>query len=315
MGNIALTDAEKSGLSEEEQAALADDDELDAADAAAAADADTAAAAVAADEEAADAAAAAKNGEDKDAADAAAAEKAAAAATDDDPDAVAKAAAEADSPVSEEFNPRIEVEAVEDYDGKMTAFDEQKAGLLNQFNDGDIDMSEYQEQRDVIEKDIRKLERDNDRAINAAEQNSNSNLQRWQWEQDRFFGDEANKIYKDNTMLASAFDTRVKELAADENNGNRSMQWFLEEADRNVRAVMLGKSAPVVVDDKDKNNGKRPAADLSKIPPNLGDVPAADLNEAGDDAEFAFLDKLDGMEFEAALAKMSQAQADRYLKG
>ena len=52
------------------------------------------------------------------------------------------------------------------------------------------------------------------------------------------------------------------------------------------------------------------------VPPNLGKVPAATANDT-DDGKFAHLDRLaesDPLAFEAALAKMSDAQRDEYMQ-
>ena len=42
-------------------------------------------------------------------------------------------------------------------------------------------------------------------------------------------------------------------------------------------------------------------------------MPSAALPDTGDPDEFSRLDRLGGMELEAALARLSQAEADRYL--
>ena len=49
------------------------------------------------------------------------------------------------------------------------------------------------------------------------------------------------------------------------------------------------------------------------IPPNLGKLPAATANDT-DDGKFAHLDRLEGVAFEDALAKLSDAQRDEYLR-
>ncbi len=152
----------------------------------------------------------------------------------------------------------------------------------------------------------------------AREQTEQTAAQRWQWEQDRFFSIEANKVYLGDPMISSAFNTAVKSLAADDSNNDKPMAWFLEEADRMTRERF---NVPESKEDGDgkggeKRNGKRGGkkADRSKIPPNLGDLPAADVAETGGD-EFSRLDGLEGMELEQALAKMSPSEQERYLKG
>lgn len=85
------------------------------------------------------------------------------------------------------------------------------------------------------------------------------------------------------------------------------MTWFLEEADRWVRARYGETEKPA---DKPKPKTKAP------IPPSLANLPAADLADVEGDDEFAKLDRVeDGMELERMLSKMSEAEQARYLRG
>lgn len=220
--------------------------------------------------------------------------------------------------VPETFTPQYRAEAVENYDEKMEGLTEKKTALKTQYDDGDITISELLEGRDEIEKEARTLENQQTKAEMAQEQSHQAGEQRWQWEIDRFFASEANSAYKDNPMLESALDTAVKTLSTDEGNKDKSMAWYLEEADRKVRALFNNAAEPTPPKDKDnkpnpdKETGKKPS--LGKIPPNLGDLPAADIVDTGGD-EFAKLDKLSGIPLEQALAKLTPEEEARYLKG
>jgi hypothetical protein len=48
------------------------------------------------------------------------------------------------------------------------------------------------------------------------------------------------------------------------------------------------------------------------IPKTLANVPSAEANEDGGD-EFAWLDKLKGMDYERALSKLSENERERYM--
>lgn len=205
-----------------------------------------------------------------------------------------------------DFQPQYQVAPVEGYDAKMAEFAEVKKALRTQLNDGSISLDEYDERKDAILDQERDLREHQFKSQIASEQNQQAALQRWQWEQERFFADEKNALYKDRYLLV-AFDAAVKDLAADENNANKSAQFFLQEADRIVRERFNAKDA--------KEQSPRPSRkpDLTLIPKTLGQLPSAELPETGGD-EFAHLDKLDGIALERALSKLSSEQQVRYLE-
>lgn len=210
---------------------------------------------------------------------------------------------------SDDFQPIFKADPVEGFDEKVKGLKDLRATTLQDFKDGEIDITEYHEALNQINDDIRELNAQQDRYQLSEDQSKQAGEQRWQWEQDRFFGIKENAAYQTDKILGVAFDAAVKDLANDSANEGKKMSWFLEEADRVVRErfIVPGKK-PLP-----KKDVRKP--DYSKIPPNLGDLPSADLNDVGRDDEFARLDKLGGMELESALAKMSPDQAKRYLEG
>jgi len=250
---------------------------------------------------------------------------------DDDPDAKAAAAAaaadaakdkpavvepgddEPEEPAGEdepEFQSSYRVDFVENFDGQMAEFSEQKKALREQLNNGDIDMDAYEEGKDAIVAKEQALSQQQLKAEIAAEQNEQNAQARWKWEQERFFGDKSNTIYTDKYVMGM-LDMAVKDLAQQPENAQRSAPWFLQEADRLVRE-RIGKPrdakepAPL----KEEKPSRKP--DLSKIPKTIGNLPSAELPETGEE-EFAHLDSLSGMKLEAAIAKLSPAQLSRYL--
>lgn len=231
-----------------------------------------------------------------------------AAGADDDPidPAVAEAAA-ADAVVDEpaEFTPRFVAEAPADAAEKFTEFNSQKAALRAKLNDGDIGLNEFTEQLDAIGKEERALERQVWEAENAQKQNDHNANQRWQWEQEQFFAAPANAAYKDKYLL-TALDAAIKDLANDPANASKKGPWFLSQADKMIRERFgMAKS--------EKQDIDPPPPPRRRAPPTLAGLPSAELPETGGGDEFAHLDKLGGVELEAALAKMTPDQQDRYL--
>lgn len=288
MGN--LTDDEMEGLSEEELAALEDDDNEGAEDSPDAIDDlpdEDESEPETGDEDEPD------EQDDKD--DEAAEEGGQDDSAEDEESAVDQAA--------KEFRPEYRAEMPEDYDGQMTALDERKRELLDQFKDGEIRIDEYEEQRGEIEREVRALEKAAVKAEIAEEARKQAADQQWQFEQQVFFRDKANVQFRDDPIMNAAFNTALKDLASDAANDKRDMPWFLREAANAVRQ-RFGSNASST---NGKNN--RP------IPPNLGNVPAADINDVNNRGEFDHLQKLEGMDLENALAKMTPEQERRYLEG
>jgi hypothetical protein len=207
--------------------------------------------------------------------------------------------------VSDEFRPELKVDRPEGLDEQLVSLDTQTKALLQAFKDGEIDMSEFMEQKEAIDSEKNKLVIADALASQAESQNESTREQRWKWEQERFFNQKSSEIYKDPAILA-ALDVVVKQVAADKANAKKPAAFFLEEADRQIRKRFnMGGDVEQV-----KPGNRQP--DLSKVPKTLSQLPAADIAETGD-VEFAYLDKLDGIALEAALRKMTPEQEARYL--
>lgn len=235
----------------------------------------------------------------------AAADEAGSVATEDD-----------DIPDDEDSGPEVFIPPpVENFDQKMADFDAQKKELRTQFQDGDIDLDKYEEQKDTIaaqEQSIREQQFKHQIATEQKEFNANND---WIRTQKEFLADGDNAVYQ-NKLVLSALDTAVKDLAFDPANAERTAGWFIKMADRQVRAAFglaAAKPAAVKADAPAAKPGlpsRKP--NLSNIPPNLGALPAADINETGSE-EFSYLESLEGMKLEVALRKLTPEQEARYL--
>lgn len=275
-------DQSLAGLSPEELAALNEDD-----GAGNDVDADALRAVAGDDEEDQDAGAAGGNDEGVDAEDAA-----------DD-------ALEDEAEAVSDFVPRQSVDAVENFEAKMVEIKEAKAELREQLNNGDIDLDQYEAKKDEIADVETALRIKQAAAENAARQNEHLDAERWKWEQEQFFGDKRNAMYKDKIVMA-ALNAAVIDLANDPKHANQKGTFFLNEADKIVRE-RFNMGNP-----QSKDGGKQERRpDLSKIPKTLSNLPAA-ASDNDDGGEFAHLDKLSGMDLERALAKLSPEQAERY---
>ena len=216
-----------------------------------------------------------------------------------------------------EFQPTYVAPPVEGYAEKMAQIAQAQRELATGYENGDFDLAEYQAKLRQITEHEWALREQQLKANLAAEQRSQQMAQRWQWEQERFFSQAANKAYREDPVIGPAFAAAVQLLAADASNDARPMNWFLEEADRLTRQRFRlpgdGQAGA------NGQNGTIPASQSrggrargGQVPPTLGGLPAASIPDVGGD-EFSRLDRLEGMELEMALSRLSQAEADRYL--
>jgi hypothetical protein len=323
----AVTDDELSGLSAEERAALSDPEAISEEEAAIAQAAADAAAEEAAEKKARDDAAAAAAAEaaamkkadeegaaSDDVAKAAAAEAAAA-------EAAAKAAGEVEGAATaageedEPFVPRYQAAGVVDFKEKMEALDKK-------FEDGEINLKEYNNTRDVLNRQQLKAEI-------AAEQDQQIDQQRWDWEIKRFIRDTAKNegIDYNKPLLNAALDMAVKNLANAKDatgnliNGTKDGEWFLTEADKLVRAEFGIAAKPAATEKLDKDGKpivEKPALKPRKVPTTLSQIPSTQVEEASPADPFAYIDKLfEQGKVEAgemALRKLSKTDADSYLR-
>lgn len=218
----------------------------------------------------------------------------------------------ADTTPPAEFQPEFKAALPDGLAEKVTELDARTAELLEKFRAGSIELPDFMAQKSEIDNERLQLTLAQKQAEWAKTQNEDARAQRWQWEQERFFAQEKSGIYKDPIVLA-ALDASVKQLSADHANAKKPASFFLEEADRMVRQRFnMGGTA-------DAGGGKQKPApkapDLSSLPKTLASLPAAEMAETGSGGEFSYLDKLGGIELEAALRKLTPEQEARYLMG
>jgi hypothetical protein len=313
-----FTDSELAGLSEAEREAIAGTDEGDPA-------AVAAAAAAAGGEEASNVDADPNFGADvgagtaDTAAASTAADTAAAAAASDEAASAAATAAAGDAPVVVDtaFTPSFHIEGPENYAATMEAMKAERSAFTAKFKEGEISVEELLEGQAQVDEKITALREHQFASELTATLTEQNNAQRWKLEQDIFM--EANKQYVENKILRSALNTAVVDIAKIPENANKPGSWVLQEAHKAVQEAMGIKTPSPTAEEAAaaaaaaaaKLAGRKP--NLTAVPKTLANLPAADIQATGVD-EFAALDRLEGVELEQALAKLTPDQEARYLR-
>lgn len=223
-------------------------------------------------------------------------------------DAAGEADAAPVTAVAAEFHPELKADLPEGMAEKISSLDARTTELLDKFKSGEIELPEFMSKKGDIDNERLQLTLAAEQAKWASSQNEDARAQRWKWEQERFFVQEKSSIYKDPIILA-ALNASVKQLSADAANASKPAAFFLEEADRQVRKrfAMGGNEKQQTTDTKKVRD-----PDLSNLPKTLANLPAADISETNAD-EFSYLEKLEGIELEQALRKLTPDQEARYL--
>jgi len=218
------------------------------------------------------------------------------------------------SPDTTVFASDVDIEAL---GAKIVEVDAQIVELDKKYDDGEIEFAEYRAQDRALNDQRTGLLGDRREAELATKVNEQSATRSWKQNVGDWLA--SNDQFAKPTMQA-ALNTALQTLYADEANANASPQWLLDTAAAQVRLDM-GITAPA--DEVDPNAAaiaaakKRTAkaADArDALPKTLADAPAAG-DDVPTDNEFAALDKLNGMQLEAAVARLTPEQQERFANG
>lgn len=189
--------------------------------------------------------------------------------------------------------------------------------LNRQFEEGEVEVQEYQQKFSALERERTK-----------AEMNQENQEQAWQHVQDAFMA--ANPDFATDPALHGALDATLRSLYADANYQGMSMGQYLATAKQMVdqRFGRAGESGPQSSEQPDNSGGDKGAqgnqnageptnsevaqarGGRPEAPQTLSGVPEAE-GESTD--RWAGLNNLSGLDYEEALAQLSPEEAERYL--
>lgn len=198
-----------------------------------------------------------------------------------------------------------------DYEAQVQALAEEDSALADKFKSGEIDFDAFRAQSTELNNRRHELSMAKVKADIASEMGEQTAEASWQDTINSFMAktkkDEGIDYRKDKAKEKD-LDIFVKVLAAEDENADKPMGWFLSEAHRMVRAKH-GIAAP---DPTTPGKTKR-TPPVGQIPKTLAGVPGTDgPGDIGGD-EFQELDRLEGMELEDAVARLSPAARAKYL--
>lgn len=198
--------------------------------------------------------------------------------------------------------------APEDAKSKLQELDTQLDELAAKFDEGELTAAELRAQS----RDIEQQKRDLDRQLLKEELAQETQADLAQRAQDAWYNTTVPQFlerfpeYAAKPILMGALDQAVRALQAEQPD-NQFDADILAKADAQIRAELGlpqrdGKAAPA------------PAAKTEReLPPTLSGVPSADIDDIDGSSEFAAIDRLEGVDYENALARMPDEMRERYL--
>lgn len=216
---------------------------------------------------------------------------------------------------NEAFQPSYQAKLPDDFAARETALKDQEAALVARFKSGELDFDKYRVEAEILSKSERELDAIRLKASLSQEMTAQTAEQQWHHTVQRFMATAAKEggiDYSKDADKQADLDLFVRALANDAKNADKPAEWFLSEGHKRVKAMHgIGSvAAPVVTDAKASRKSPIAAA-----PKTLAQVPGGDGPGDVDGNEFSDIDRMTGDAQEAAIAKMTPAQRERYMAG
>lgn len=231
------------------------------------------------------------------------------------------AAAAAPAPAKVVVQPAsYQAELPADYDERVKSVADRTVELRAKFKAGEVDLDNFLEQNAALDTERQELATARSKVEISKEMTTQNAAAIWTNTINAFYdtvkGGEGVD-YRADAARQADLDHFVKALANNPANEAQSMEWFLTEAHKRVNALH-GTVAPAAKVEPAAEAKPAPAAPAARTPPaaprGLAQIPGGEgPGDVG--SEFAHLDALDGDDLEAAIARMSPAQREKYARG
>lgn len=201
----------------------------------------------------------------------------------------------------------IKSELPADLDAKLADIDKREDELSEKFEDGELTTAEYRAELRKLTGERGEIEKAQLKHSLAEDFNQAQLEANWNRDCEQFLA--KHPEVKASQLRMDAFDTVVRKITAETmTTGKAPGMADLQKAYAEWSEQLGIQSKPAA---KDARQGKQ----SRELPPTLANVPAAEMQDTAD-GKWAQLDRLmdtDPLAYEAALAKMSEADQDAYL--
>ncbi|GAB3359055.1 MULTISPECIES: hypothetical protein [Giesbergeria] len=215
--------------------------------------------------------------------------------------------------------PVYQVVLPDDFEQRQQDVNGKLADLRQKFRTGEIEVDQYEVERDALSAQLNELTSLQTKAEIAREMQQQARHQEINTSLTAVMAQaKADGIDYNDPKQAAMFDRYANFLAGDPDFAGKSVAQIHAEAHKNVlqrlgKAAATPAPAPAAPPAAAPTPRKTP---LETAPKTLAQVPGADdANTDLNGGEFTQLDSLDGLELEDALARMPKAQREQYLRG
>lgn len=218
----------------------------------------------------------------------------------------AAAAAEAAKPA---VTPRprgvVDAQLPDDFDAQVKANEDAMTALEKRYDDGDISFAEFRAEQRTLDRESRKLDRLADRAELAQESSQQALINNWVAVINPFTA--AHPELSEDDVSKSAFDTYLRQttgpvMEAGGQPGQAEIDAAYALWCKRFNFTPTGGQQTTTTAKRD-----------IKVPPTLGGLPAASATSV-EDGKLAAIQRLSGVEYEEALAKLSSAEIEKLSK-
>lgn len=223
-------------------------------------------------------------------------------------------AADGDNQSQERTQPNLDYELPRDWQQKMDKVQNGLTELEAEWDDGEVDKEEYHRRREELRTQEKALDRQYTKAEIAADFRQSQAKQQWASDVESFFRENpqfrptGDSPEDNDNPLYDAMDAQVIKIAKanPSMSGREVLEKALSRFPEHLRNPDGEKKAKA-----EKKGGRK--IQRRQVPPTLKDVPSSQMADTKGESRFAHLDKLDGIELEKAMAKMSEAELKAYM--
>ena len=199
----------------------------------------------------------------------------------------------------------IDATLPEDYDQRVAANEKALADLDKAYDDGDISHSEWRQQMRKLDRESLDLMMLKERAQLAHESSQQALMNHWQGLIQPFLA--KHPELSEDEVSMSGFDSYLKQVTGPVMQAGGAPGQA--EIDKAYGLWCKRFNFTPAGEQQEAPAGKKPIT----APPTLGGLPVSNGNSV-EDGRWAALDRLEGVAFEEALAKLSPSELDEYSK-
>lgn len=202
----------------------------------------------------------------------------------------------------------IKSELPDDLDAKLADIDKREDELSEKFEDGELTTAEYRAELRKLTGERGEIEKAQLKHSLAEDFNQAQLEANWNRDCEQFLA--KHPEVKASQLRMDAFDTVVRKITAETMTAGKAPGMTDLQKAYSEWSEQLG-----IQSAKPAAKGARQGKQSRELPPTLANVPAAEMQDTAD-GKWAQLDRLmdtDPLAYEAALAKMSEADQDAYL--